>query len=102
MVQAVENWTCVTGELFSLTHEPGSDRLQLTLSLVRAESVAGFPSLLKAQAVDRLVISLPPDFSGRDQLHEGDNLKLPVRMARGPKLFAHPDWLPGKPSPLCP
>lgn len=101
MVQAVENWTCVTGKILSVSAEPADGRLVLQLQLERSKPVDGFPDLLQAKSGDVISIALPPVLTDVKALKAGETATLKVRLARGPKLFAHPDWKPGQQLPLC-
>jgi hypothetical protein len=101
MVQAVENWTCVTGTVVALKQDAEHGRLLLHLRLDTARPVKGFADLLKAKSGDELAIALPAGFKGETLLREGETVTLPVRLTRGPKMFAHADWNPGRPHPLC-
>jgi hypothetical protein len=101
VVQAVENWTCVTGKVLSLKHDPETGRLLVNLRLETTKPVKGFADLLRAVAGDTVAIALPAEFKAEKLLREGETVTIPARLARGPKMFAHPDWRPGEPHPLC-
>jgi hypothetical protein len=101
MVQAVENWTCVTGKVLSVTPGEGDGRLHMQLRIDHTRSVEKFPDLMKSGPGDVVAIALPLSLQDPKALHTGDTITLTVRLARGPKLFAHPDWRPGQQLPLC-
>ena len=101
MVQAVENWTCVTGKVLSVTPDPEDGRLRLQLRLEHSRNISGFPDLLRSKPGDVISIALPPPVKDPKSLIPGDSISLTVRIARGPQLFAHPDWRPGEQLPLC-
>lgn len=101
MMQAVENWTCVTGKILSVGTEPVDGRLILQLQLTHSKAVEGFPDLLHAKSGDVISIALPPILKDAKALKAGTTATLKVRLARGPKLFAHPDWKPGQQLRLC-
>lgn len=96
MVQVIENWTCVTGTVVSVSPEPGDGRLHLKLRIERKEAVKGYPELLHSSPGEIVDIALPPSIKDENALHTGETVTLQVKITRGPKLFAHPDWKPGK------
>lgn len=105
MVQAVENWCCVSGTIDSI--DPGgdnaranSDQVVLSIRIGKIEPIEGYPALVQFE--DAVTISV---IARRSQLEdgraEGRRVSIPVRVAGPDRCFAHPDWSLTGGSPMC-
>jgi hypothetical protein len=105
MVQAIENWCCVTGTIDKLDSRPQqskgkSDQAVLLIRVAKIMPVDGYPTLIHAE--DAGTISL---LIRRSQLDGeevgGRQVSIPVRVAGPDRYFAHPDWSLARGSAMC-
>jgi len=105
MVQAIENWCCVTGTIDRLDPPSAqskgkSDQAVLLITVDKITPVDGYPTLIHAG--DATTISLLVRRSQLDGEKVGDRrVSIPVRVAGPDRYFAHPDWSLARGSAMC-
>jgi hypothetical protein len=105
MVQAVENWCCVSGTIDRLERQPGNakgnpDQVVLSIRIAKVKPVADYPSLINVE--DSATISVIARRSQLGGYHsEGRHVTIPVRVAGPDRCFAHPDWTLADGSSMC-
>ena len=92
MVQAVENWSCVAGEIVAIgaAHSDGSRTLTIQVDTVTA--IQGFANLLAGRAGSTVDVAIRAGQLSEAAGRVGRRITLPVRMAGPGRFFAHPDW----------
>ena len=105
MVQAVENWCCVSGKIDALeagrrNARANSDQAVLSIRIGWIKPVAGYPTLIDAENTATISVIVRPSQLGDDQA-EGRKVTIPVRVAGPERYFAHPDWSLAHGSPMC-
>ena len=106
MVQAVENWCCVSGTIDDLDQDvvgnakAKSDRAVLSIRIGEIKPVAGYPALIRIDDAATISVIVRRSQLGRGQA-AGQHVTIPVRVAGPDRCFAHPDWSLARGSPMC-
>lgn len=106
MVQAVENWCCVSGTIDDLEQDVAgnakakADRAVLSIRIGKIEPVGDYPALIRIDdaATISVIVHRSQLGSGRAA---GQHVTIPVRVASSNRCFAHPDWSLARGSPMC-
>jgi len=104
MVQAIENWCCVTGivekvERPSAQAKGKSDQVALLVKIERVKPVDNFPTLLSGEVATISIIVRQSQIT--DAKPNGHRVAVPVRVAGPDRYFAHPDWSLARGSLMC-
>lgn len=105
MVQAVENWCCVSGTIDKLDRggrnaKTAPDQIVLLVRIGKVRPVEGYPSLVHAEDASTIsVIALRSQLG--DGRPNGHHVTIPVRVAGPDRYFAHPDWTLAGGSSMC-
>lgn len=92
MVQMIENWSDVRGEIKSLSPSPSDPSSCLaTVKVSGSDKVASFPNLLEKKVGNEITILVPHAAVQRAALAEGSRVRLRVRQGGLDRFFAHPD-----------
>jgi hypothetical protein len=98
MVQIVENWAEVVGQVKAITgSDKGPDYRTMALDVEAVEDVEGFPNLVAGAAGSTLDVIVRSDAMARSGVGEGADVRLRVRKATPFEVFAAPDG--PRPSP---
>jgi hypothetical protein len=105
MVQAVENWCCVSGTIHDLDRKAGNtkadpEQIVLSIRLGEIKPVAGYPALLRMEDADTVSVIARRSQLGKEQ-PAGQPVTIPVRVAGPDRCFAHPDWTLARGSKMC-
>jgi hypothetical protein len=105
MVQAVENWCCVSGTIDKLDRgtrgaKANLDQVVLSIRIGKVKPVADYPSLISIEDTAMISVIARRSQLGDDRA-EGRHVTLPVRVAGPDRYFAHPDWSLAGGSPMC-
>ncbi len=105
MVQAVENWCCVSGTIDALDADAGStrvksDQVALSIRIGTIKAVADYPTLLRKEDAGTISVIVRRSQLGSDRV-AGKHATIPVRVAGPDRCFAHPDWSLAHGSPMC-
>jgi len=92
MVQMIENWSDVHGEIKSLSPSPSDPASCLaTVKVNGSDRVASFPNLLEKKVGDEITVQVPHAAVERAALAAGSRVRLRVRQGGLDRFFAHPD-----------
>ncbi len=105
MVQAVENWCCVSGTIDDLDRDAGnaranSEQTVLSIRIGTIKPVADYPALLRTEDANTVSVIVRRSQLGDDRI-AGKHVTIPVRVAGPDRCFAHPDWSLAHGSPMC-
>lgn len=105
MVQAVDNWCCVSGTIDEITQEAGqtkakSDQVELSIKIGKIKPVKGYPALVRLEDAATISVTVRRSQLG-DAKAAGQSVTIPVRVAGPGRFFAHPDWSLSRGSPMC-
>ena len=107
MVQAIENWSCVTGRVVAdpepsaTRKEPASRHAFLAIVVDEVSAVAGYANLLADRRGKTIRVRLRPEQAAGARRLEGKRIVMPVAVAGPGVLVAHTEWTPNSGSPLC-
>lgn len=105
MVQAVENWCCVSGTIDGLNQgadkaRTNPDQVVLSIRIGKIEPVTGYPALVRIEDAATISVIVRRSQLGDDRA-AGQRVSIPVRVAGPGRCFAHPDWSLARGSPMC-
>lgn len=103
MVQAVENWCCVSGIIEGVTPPRGPgrpDQVTLSIRVANVAPVADYLTLLRAEDAHTVAVVARRTQIGNVEV-AGRRVTMPVRVAGPDRCFAHPDWSLSRGSPMC-
>jgi hypothetical protein len=107
MVQAVENWCCVSGTIDDLDRgsrnanaKTNPDQVVLSIRIGEVKPVADYPALIRIEDTATISVIARQSQLGNDRV-DGQHVTIPVRVAGPDRYFAHPDWSLARGSPMC-
>ncbi|HWA50444.1 MAG TPA: hypothetical protein VG742_19405 [Dongiaceae bacterium] len=105
MVQAVENWCCVSGTVDQFDRGSrntgvGSDQVVLSIQIGGIKPVAGYPTLIHTEDTAMISVIVRRSQVGEGRV-DGRHVTIPVRVAGPDRCFAHPDWSLAGGSAMC-
>lgn len=105
MVQAIENWCCVTGTIDKLDSRSARtkgnpDQSVLLIRIDKIKPVEGYPTLIHAEDAATISVIVRRLQIDADRI-DGRRVAIPVRLAGPDRYFAHPDWSLAEGSSLC-
>lgn len=91
MVQAVENWTEISGLVTSVRPgPPGSHQMVAAVDVARTAPVAGFPDLLGEVAGEALDVGVGEEAAASSGLQVGRRMHARVQRVGPGRTVAHP------------
>src|SRR5688572_9085858 len=105
MVQAVENWCCVSGTIDDLDRgsrnaKANPDQVVLSIRIGKVKPVADYPTLIRIEDAATISVIARRSQLGDDRV-DGQHVTIPVRVAGPDRYFAHPDWSLARGSSMC-
>jgi hypothetical protein len=92
VVQVVENWTDVEGEVRAVDPHPSLEGYRsVRLAVVGAQPVPGVRDLVSQYVGQELAVAVPAEVTDRIDAAPGSRVRWRVRLARPGAFFAHPD-----------
>jgi len=98
MVQAIENWTDLSGTLRDVRPREGSPGMtDVLIAVEEARDVGDFPNLLTGTPGQELAVAIETEAVPRLRLRPGDAIVCRAQRASPQTVVAHPDGLSHRP-----